>query len=89
MVDNSCADISFSDTFIFSSMTADFDLKISVYCHKLRDLHKKMSGARAWLRSLKSMLGSRSSFLVNKKAINFKLLTTKHLTLEDCSSELK
>ena len=85
IVDRNCADITFSEAFLFSNMKPEFDIKLDVFCHKLRG-EAGVSGPRNWFQR---MMGGNTKFLHQRKAMNFKLLTTKHLTVDDCSDEVR
>jgi len=85
IVDRNCADITFSEAFLFSNMKPEFDIKLDVFCHKLRG-ENRGSGPRNWFQK---MMGNNPKFLNQRKAMNFKLLTTKHLTVDDCSDEVE
>ena len=47
IVDRNCADITFSEAFLFSNMKPEFDIKLEVFCHKLRG-EVGGSGPRNW-----------------------------------------
>ena len=81
IVDRNCADLTFSEAFLFSNMKPEFDIKLDVFCHKLRG-ESRGSGPKNWFQK---MMGNNPKFLQQRKAMNFKLLTTKHLTVDDCS----
>ena len=76
IVDRNCADITFSEAFLFSNMKLEFDIKLDVFCHKLRG-EAGGAGPRNWFQK---MMGGNTKFLL-QKAMNFKLLTTKHLAV--------
>jgi len=86
IVDSSCADIAFSESFVFSNMSPDFDVKIEVFSHRMKGTSSKNGGLKNWFQNIQKRVGSKSKFLKNRKAINFKTLTVKHLFLEDCSN---
>ena len=71
-----CADITFSEAFLFSNMKPEFDIKLDVFCHRLRG-EAGGSGPRNWFQK---MMGGNTKFFP-RKAMNFKLLTTKHLAV--------
>ena len=83
IVDRNCVDLAFSEVFTFCNMKPDFDIKLDVYIHKLRR-ERSGAGPRNWFQRIK-----RNKFLNQRKALNFKLLTTKHLTVDDCSGRVK
>ena len=87
IVDSSCADISFPESFVFSNMSPDFDVKIEVFSHRMKGMSSKSKGLMKWFHNVQNKVGVKSKFLKNRKAINFKTLTTKHLSLDDCSSK--
>ena len=87
IVDSSCADISFPESFVFSNMSPDFDVKIEVFSHRMKGMSSKRKGLMKWFHNVQNRVGVKSKFLKNRKAINFKTLTTKHLSLDDCSSK--
>jgi len=85
VVDRNCADISFPEVFLFSNLPPDFSLKLEVFSYRLRG--EAGGGARSWLQR---MVGrGRSKLGQPRKAVNFKLLTSKHLTVEDSSDSVE
>ena len=54
-----CADITFSEAFLFSNMKPEFDIKLDVFCHKLRG-EAGGSGPRNWLQKI---MGGNTKFL--------------------------
>ena len=85
LVDPSHPDISFSEAFVFSNMDSNFDLKLDIYCHQLRETNIDSYGTKKWFSIIKETVMQKNSLQSNKKAINFQLLKTKHLTLQDSS----
>ena len=66
-------------------MDSNFDLKLDIYCHQLRETNIDSYGTKKWFSIIKETVMQKNSLQSNKKAINFQLLKTKHLTLQDSS----
>ena len=76
VVDRNCADLAFSEVFAFSNMKPEFNIKLEVYIHKFR------GERRNWFQRIKEDI-----FLTQKKAKNFKILSTQPLSVDNCSGQ--
>ena len=51
IVDRNCAEITFSEAFLLSKMKPEFDIKLEVFCQKLRG-EAGGSGPRNWFQKM-------------------------------------
>ena len=88
IVDRNCTDLSFPEILVFSNLSKDFQLKLEVYSHPLRE-ESGRSSPSALMRTLREKLSGKKRKAEEGKAIEFRLVTTKVLTVEDSSGEVE
>ena len=87
IVDRKCTDLSFPEILVFSNLGPDFELKLEVYSHPLREDSGRNSPATL-IKSLREKLSGKKR-KAEVRAIEFQLMTTKILTVEDSSGEVE
>ena len=88
IVDRNCTDLSFPEILVFSNLSNDFELKLEVYSHQLREESGRTSPS-ALMKTLREKLSGKKRKTEAGKAIEFRLVTTKVLTVEDSSGEVE
>ena len=87
IVDRKCTDLSFPEILVFSNLGPDFELKLEVYSHPLREDSGRNSPATL-IKTLREKLSGKKR-KADVRAIEFQLVTTKILTVEDSSGEVE
>ena len=88
IVDRNCTDLSFPEILVFSNLGPDFELKLEVYSHPLREESGRNSPA-ALIKTLREKLSGKKRKAELGRAVEFQLVTTKILTVEDSSGEVE
>ena len=85
IVDRNCTDISFPEILVFSNLRPDFELKLEVYSHQMREETGRVSPSTV-IKTIRERFSANKRKTENRAA-DFKLVTSKIMTLEDSSGK--